>query len=211
MEQKNSVAFTLAEVLITLGIIGVVAAITMPSLIQNYKKQEATVRLKKFNSMMSQTVIMAEMEHGEMANWTYTATSDTVTNSMATKEFFMTYFAKYIKYISTEDNATVNKWFQVNLADGTYFRMYKGGCVDFLFDINGAKYPNLEGRDIYRFLACPSGQSFCSGKGGWCTYHYKEDITREKRLERCKQDKMFCSGLLEYDNWEFKPDYPYRL
>ena len=32
-------AFTLAEVLITLGIIGVVAALTLPTLISNYKKQ----------------------------------------------------------------------------------------------------------------------------------------------------------------------------
>ena len=40
-------AFTMAEVLITLGIIGIIAAITMPSLIKNYKKHEAEVRLKK--------------------------------------------------------------------------------------------------------------------------------------------------------------------
>ena len=204
-------AFTLAEVLITLGIIGVVAAMTMPSLIQSYKRQEATARLKKFSSMMSQAVIMSEMENGEMADWTYTAESGTVTNSMATKEFFMTYFAKYIKYISTEDNAGVNKWFQVNLPDGTYFQMYKGGCIDFFLDINGSKYPNLEGRDIFRFLACPTTQSFCSGKGGWCSYYDKNDTTREKRLERCKQQKQYCSGLLEYDNWEFKSDYPHRL
>ena len=35
---KKFFAFTLAEVLITLGIIGIVAALTMPSLIANYKK-----------------------------------------------------------------------------------------------------------------------------------------------------------------------------
>lgn len=40
-------AFTLAEVLITLGIIGVVAAMTMPSLIQNTKEKEAISKLKK--------------------------------------------------------------------------------------------------------------------------------------------------------------------
>ena len=39
-------AFTLAEVLITLGTIGIIAALTMPSLIQNTKKQEASSRLK---------------------------------------------------------------------------------------------------------------------------------------------------------------------
>ena len=35
---KKIFGFTLAEVLITLGIIGVVAAMTLPTLIQNYKK-----------------------------------------------------------------------------------------------------------------------------------------------------------------------------
>ncbi len=43
----KKVAFTLAEVLITLGIIGVVAAITLPTLIQNYQKQVWVNQLKK--------------------------------------------------------------------------------------------------------------------------------------------------------------------
>ena len=38
--KKKSAAFTLAEVLITLGIIGVVAAITIPTLIQNYNVKQ---------------------------------------------------------------------------------------------------------------------------------------------------------------------------
>ena len=36
---KTKFGFTLAEVLITLGIIGVVAALTLPSLVTNYQKQ----------------------------------------------------------------------------------------------------------------------------------------------------------------------------
>jgi prepilin-type N-terminal cleavage/methylation domain-containing protein len=40
-------AFTLAEVLITLGIIGVVAALTMPSLIANYQKKVYVAQLQK--------------------------------------------------------------------------------------------------------------------------------------------------------------------
>ena len=43
--------FTLAEVLITLGIIGVVSALTMPALVANYKKQEAVSKLKKSYTM----------------------------------------------------------------------------------------------------------------------------------------------------------------
>lgn len=40
-------AFTLAEVLITLGIIGVAAAMTMPSLIAEHKEKSTIARLKK--------------------------------------------------------------------------------------------------------------------------------------------------------------------
>ena len=39
--------FTLAEVLITLGIIGVVAALTIPQVVQNYQKQATATALKK--------------------------------------------------------------------------------------------------------------------------------------------------------------------
>ena len=44
---RRLAAFTLAEVLITLGIIGVVAALTLPSLIENHKKQVIVSRLNK--------------------------------------------------------------------------------------------------------------------------------------------------------------------
>ena len=47
-------AFTLAEVLITLGIIGVVAAMTMPSLIANYQKKVWVNQLKKSVSVLEQ-------------------------------------------------------------------------------------------------------------------------------------------------------------
>ena len=46
-------AFTLAEVLITLGIIGVVAAMTMPSLIQNYQRHVWLTQLKKSYSVLT--------------------------------------------------------------------------------------------------------------------------------------------------------------
>lgn len=51
---KSQLAFTLAEILITLGIIGVVAAITMPVLIQNAKNKELQVQFKKTYSEFSQ-------------------------------------------------------------------------------------------------------------------------------------------------------------
>ena len=57
-------AFTLAEVLITLGIIGVVAAMTMPALIVNYQKKSLATQTQKFYSMMSQAVKQYMVDEG---------------------------------------------------------------------------------------------------------------------------------------------------
>ena len=46
--------FTLAEVLITLGIIGIVAAMTMPTLIENYQKKVLETQYKSTVSVLSQ-------------------------------------------------------------------------------------------------------------------------------------------------------------
>ncbi len=55
--------FTLAEVLITLGIIGVVAAMTLPALIQNYQKQVYLNQLKKNYAIITQAVSMLKAEY----------------------------------------------------------------------------------------------------------------------------------------------------
>ena len=53
-EDDMKKAFTLSEVLITLGIIGVVAAITIPSLITKYQKKVIETTLKEDYSIMAQ-------------------------------------------------------------------------------------------------------------------------------------------------------------
>src|SRR5574344_915178 len=51
---KKSLAFTLAEVLIVLGIIGIVAALTIPTLMANVQKQQYVTALKKFYSTQTE-------------------------------------------------------------------------------------------------------------------------------------------------------------
>lgn len=46
-KQSGRKGFTLAEVLITLGVIGVVAAMTLPTVIANYQKKVLVTQLKK--------------------------------------------------------------------------------------------------------------------------------------------------------------------
>lgn len=62
-------AFTLAEVLITLGIIAVVAAMTLPTLIQKYQNSANVARLEKFYSILSQVAISAQEEYGSFDTW----------------------------------------------------------------------------------------------------------------------------------------------
>ena len=80
-------AFTLAEVLITLGIIGVVAAMTMPSLIQNYQEKATVTKLKKCYSLVSQAYVSILNDEGG---------SDTLQAGDDLE--MMEKFGKYLKY-----------------------------------------------------------------------------------------------------------------
>ena len=61
---KKFLAFTLAEVLITIGVIGVVAAITLPSLITKSRKVMVENRLKDTYSILANATRLAEGEFG---------------------------------------------------------------------------------------------------------------------------------------------------
>ena len=65
-QKKNIIksGFTLAEVLITLGVIGVVAAITMPTIINNTQGKQYVVAFKKLYANFSNAIIMFKMEEG---------------------------------------------------------------------------------------------------------------------------------------------------
>ena len=61
-------AFTLAEVLITLGIIGVVAAMTLPALVKSYKGRILQTQLKKSYSILSQALQKMQFDTGKISN-----------------------------------------------------------------------------------------------------------------------------------------------
>ena len=111
--RKNSrqAAFTLAEVLITLGIIGVVAAMTLPSLIANYKKQQYVNSLKVGYSILNNgfRTMMAEegvddIEDTELfaATKSVGADTDTVASEQAAAKVMEKYFQK-VRFVSRAD------------------------------------------------------------------------------------------------------------
>ncbi len=62
-------AFTLVEFLITLWIIGVVAALTLPVLIQNHKNSVVETALQKSYSTMNQAIVRSEIDNGAREYW----------------------------------------------------------------------------------------------------------------------------------------------
>jgi len=65
----KSKAFTLAETLVTIGIIGIVAAMTIPPLINNYKAQVTATKLKKTYTVLSQAMNAAVAKYGDAKYW----------------------------------------------------------------------------------------------------------------------------------------------
>ena len=224
-------AFTLTEVLVTLGIIGIVAALTMPALIANHKKKEASARLKKFSSMMQQALILAENDQGTPAyEWIDVrnyqdedGNMDPQTENDENYAYWNKYLAPYIKCLKVEkgiynaEDNTKSKGTKIYFADGSTAEMHLGNCVDLRFDINGDRLPNEFGRDIFVFFIA-TGKSYSLDKESeisknksFAAAYLPLYNTREKALQACKTDPYDCSALLQYDDFEFKKDYPHRL
>lgn len=79
---KKSLAFTLAEVLIVLGIIGVIAELTIPTLVADFQQKALIGQLKQSYSIISQAYARALADNGEPRNWSVLWMND-IANIMA--------------------------------------------------------------------------------------------------------------------------------
>lgn len=202
------VAFTLAEVLITLVIIGVVSALTIPNLLKQHKKQEYSARLKKFYSTMQQASIKAKSNGKPWEEWAVKYGKSSTGISIL-EEFADDYLLPYLAYSKKSDNGV---WYSVYFSDGTFFKFAKGHCIDFVYDVNGDRKPNVEGRDMYRFLFCPMDVTSWIHSGTFIPYQPANLNSREQAKNLCANlYPYYCSTLLMMDNWEFQDDYPYKL
>ena len=117
----KKVAFTLAEVLITLGIIGVVAALTLPTVIQNYQKQVTVNKLKKAYSVLGQVAQRAIADNGAIS-----VMNGEPLNSNTCKSIFHTYWLPYFKGAEVYPEGK-----KPNLNDNTaFYRHLRSGYWD---------------------------------------------------------------------------------
>lgn len=226
-------AFTLAEVLITLGVIGVVAAMTMPVLIGNYQKKQTVTRLKKAYTNLAQAVKLSELTNGEVEYWDFTLSGE---------EFFHKYLSQFVtlnnstfnnlniqwKYINgndcIEDMCTNNSYISF-LADGSLMIISRNAAPDVKaigIDINGLKYPNILGKDLFYFWITKYNGLAPFGMGDLPTLEnslgeaqvfgeYDRDTITGNSAYACSKDKkgFWCTALIMMDGWEIKNDYPW--
>ena len=89
-------AFTLAEVLITLGIIGIVAAMTLPSLIGKWQKKATVTQLKRTYTVLAQAVQRSIADYGDPSGWGLEWFYNTDPTGENLQKFIETFSSTYI-------------------------------------------------------------------------------------------------------------------
>lgn len=205
MRIKKLLAFTLAEIILTMTIVGVVAAMTIPTLHYQRVKKEYTAKLKRFYSKIDNAVLDMEMDKGSFRDMIKPVNGQGYT-------WYMQNLDPYIGHQYVKNN-------QVYYKDGSkLMTFYSGGCLDVDYDVNGDKSPNRQGYDRFRFLFCfdnSSRESWFGNKeiffGTYGSGINNQGASRASMIDTCKTNASYCTRLLQNDQWEFKGDYPYKF
>ena len=218
-DKSRRVAFTLAEVLITLGIIGVVAALTLPTLIEKHQKKVTAKKLAVTYSIVASAFERAKSDYGDMSSWEVKkdGSNDEISEAYIDK-YFLPYFDNYKKI-----GWGAFYWYYNNPTyggNGGYFVEFKNGVtLTFAFsgnrdkdgnlffntpyfhvDINGKSKPNLVGKDIFKFMI--SDEKVVSGN--------YIDLPNSIVVEACRnREADACTELIFRNGWEFPDDYPW--
>lgn len=226
-------AFTLAEVLITLGIIGIVAAMTLPTLIMNHRKQVTVNKVKKFYTVMSQATNSAIAEYGSMEDWQGFTTTR---NGEEMQNWFDTYLKPYLKvideFVKTDEETGYSTLFVV-LSDGSVLSMVNWAGSAKSDDNANHVQDNHNGLihlsyltdkklidDVDSRIGCVNTFSFLfysplKDQYFFQPYTYQantpEKYNREFFIEQVKGGNyQYCAAVMMFDGWQIKSDYPFQ-
>lgn len=182
--RKTNTAFTLAEVLVTLGIIGVISAITVPGLKKFSEEQAIVAQVKKANSTISSVTERLITENGPVRFWNLTSVVD-ITNMYknkmnATNIVQAEYPIKGINGQAYTLKTPFNSTRSFTTADGMVFFLQENlsqsgicktgddhylaeSCIDWGVDVNGPQPPNVIGVDVVGFYITANGEVFPEG------------------------------------------------
>ena len=214
-------AFTLAEVLITLAIIGVVAAMTIPTLVVEYKKKQWVSGLQKAIYVLNNGTKLMMADEG-VFQYDQLAVHQCSRNDISCAEKYYSKYFKIVESVNTKPRADFynplkilflnggsigafgNQGAQMTtsvLGSGYAFKT-SDGMIFFVssgfVDVNGNLPPNQFGRDILRLEVNENGGWDVIGAGG----AWKEETLQ---AYKCETNGIFgnvCSGRIKDEGWK---------
>ncbi|MBO5386198.1 type II secretion system protein [bacterium] len=221
-------AFTLAEVLVTLGLIGIVAAMTLPMLAENYQRRVVETRLKKFYTTFNQAILRSVNDNGPYNGWFYYVSNG---NRQTIDNSFNYFLRPYLSVIQSQE---------IQYTNGAATTMY------YLSDGSSFLYSTTHNRDIYYYPKNPvrclkqpavNRTGVCefsflfvpahTKKDGDCWRHHVEKGLEpymycwdgdpksfyEEGTYSCHKNGSGhqCTGLIYHNQWEIPKDYPRKL
>lgn len=234
---KKTQGFTLAEVLITLGIIGVVAALTLPILIQKYRNNEVEAKLKKVYSTMNQAIQLSELDNGPKEFWPAACDIEDESSENYCKNYYKKYILPYLKYSKIQEFESFRGYnLAIYLLDGSLLVTKEGYDYNFFpnaknFDIS--TYAQMDengkiigregnGKTYFSFRFFPSSKNDIHAHKGFEPYAFhltelsKESLTTidAKYPYACNKEGKFngyCTALIQINGWKIPKDYPFKV
>ena len=223
MIKNFNFGFTLAEVLITLGVIGVIAAMTLPTVIKNYQKQVTVNKLKKAYISVSNAVQMSKTVNGEVKDWDIKFDNKLQSASDFADKYLIPYMkvvkkcginqtgdcyhaVKYLNGIvaSRRENSTsfyTNDGILYIVGNGINGKSIITTSYLITIDINGNNPPNVLGKDVFMFQLYVNEGIIKANFG-----ESSNDLNKH-----CKSGASgySCSAKIIRDGWKIADDYPW--
>ena len=207
INKNHESAFSLAEILITLGVIGIVTILTLPTIIDNYKKSIIETSVKKFYTTMNQAIILSERENGDRHEWTR------INKTLDNEPFWDKYFDKYV---TTERMKTLDGKNTIFIfPDGSGVRFNASDvyfCIKAKYLNNYANYEKSAQCMIFGFYpnwTSPGGACVVSNYKDKGIEPYIQAYVNCNRINEIKylcEEKKYYAKALQINNWKFSKD-----
>ena len=211
-------AFTLAEVLVTLGIIGIVSAMTVPTLMQNYQRQSYVTQLHKVYNELNQATLRYQTDRNALNLKEAGLTSQAAAENFIESNFKIVQkcgsnitpcFASSYKKIAGGSIGWYTPRTHYVIASGTAigvsYRPVGDVLLELYVDTNGAKGPNITGRDIFAMFIYNNGIIDDFNFSENTTAPMTEADRNTNYTNACAADTTNwhgCLGKVINDNWQ---------
>lgn len=209
----------MAEVLIIIGIIGVISAITIPNLITKYQKFKVETQLKSFISTINNAARLSTIDNGDLDGWIQPGK---IYSYEDTKAFLQQYLLPYMKYVTLRriDSAIGEQGAWVVLLNGSamWIQIDGNGADILLFADGNGDHDGPNNRFQFQFAKFSDDTHLNLNSVSYVEpYVFNWNGTKEQ-LKKGSQFSCYfgctscayCTKLIQLNSWKIPDDYPWN-